>query len=153
MSLAEVIFRIGASLGGWLIFLGFALTLSAIPAVDCDPGSDTLWRGTLLFAVLAALGLAFVGRGLQWSRTLRWVALPAGLLAIHAGYGIFGALVDATFAAGPLCAIADSPGLPAGRPAAPMLERAWPVVQIGVLVFGLTQAIRTWRVACAGASS
>ena len=80
MSFAEIILRVGASIGGWLTFIGHALTLSVLRQAACDPASDELWRGTLLFGVLAdwdgepapstTAGVFFDGRaGGAWLRT------------------------------------------------------------------------------------
>ena len=145
MSFAEIILRIGASIGGWLIFLALCLTLAVLPEADCDPASDELWRGTLFFALLAALGLFFVGRGLAWSSAIRWFALPAGGLALYAAFVVFPGLVSSTLGGASLCSIANPAvdslsGFPATR-----LERAWPIAQIVVLGAGIVQAIRYWN--------
>jgi hypothetical protein len=145
MSFAEIILRIGASIGGWLIFLGLCLTLSVLPQADCDPRSDELWRGTLLFAFVGGLGLLFVARGLEWSRSLRWFALPAAAFALYAAVGISPALVDTTVGGEPLCAIAQPTVSTLEGFEASVLERVWPVAQIAVLVFGVAQALRYWR--------
>ena len=145
MSFAEIILRIGASIGGWLIFIGLCLTLSVIPEADCDPHSDELWRGTLFFAFLSALGLLFVSRGLQWSHAIRWFALPSAGLALYAAIGIVPALAGTSIAGGPLCAIASpSASSLAGFEASP-LERVWPVIQLAVLAGGVGQALRYWK--------
>jgi hypothetical protein len=145
MSFAEIILRIGASIGGWMIFLGLCLTLSVLPQADCDPRSDELWRGTLLFALVGALGLLFVARGLEWSRSIRWFALPAAGFALYAAIGILPALTSTSIAGDPLCAIARPTVDTLEGFEASALERAWPVVQLTVLVFGVWQAFRYWR--------
>jgi len=61
MRFAEIVLRVGASLGAWMIFIGYALTLAVLPRADCDPTADTLWRGTLMLGVTSALALAFAG--------------------------------------------------------------------------------------------
>lgn len=147
MSFAEIILRIGASIGGWLIFLGLCLTLAVIPEADCDPKSDELWRGTLLFALLAGVGLVFVGRGLQWSAALRWFAMPAGALALYAGYGILPAISATSLDGTSLCAIANPTVSSLSGYDASSLERAWPIVQIVVLAGGIGQALRYWNAA------
>jgi len=147
MSFAEIILRIGASIGGWLIFLGLCLTLSVIPEADCDPASDTLWRGTLFFALLSTFGLFFVSRGFQWSSSLRWLALPAAGLALYAGVGILPALMQTTLAGQPLCSIAHPTVQSLAGLEASSLERVWPIAQLVVLGSGLGLAVRTWIVA------
>ena len=146
MSFADIILRIGAAIGGWLIFIGYALVLAVLHQADCDPRSDELWRGTLLFAALAALALFFVGRGLQWSESIRWFTLPALVLAALAARDILPALLDTTFHGRPLCEIAarTPAGIDLAGFEASSVERAWPPSQLAVLLFGVIQAIRYW---------
>jgi hypothetical protein len=147
MSFAEIILRIGAAIGGWLIFLGLCLTLSVLPQADCDPSSDELWRGTLLFAFVGGIGLLFVGRGIEWSRSIRWFALPAAGFAVYAAIGISPALISTSIGGEPLCTIARPTVASLEGFEASTLEIAWPVVQLAVLAFGVVQAIRYWRAA------
>ena len=106
MSFAEIVLRIGASIGGWLIFIGHALTLATLPHADCDPTTDSLWRGTILFGLLALLGLAFVGRGLPWRSSIRWFAIPAVVLAILAAWPILGVFSATVLDGASLCRLA-----------------------------------------------
>jgi len=145
MSFAEIILRIGAAIGGWLIFLGLCLTLSVLPQADCDPRSEELWRGTLLFAFVSGLGLLFVARGLEWSRSIRWFALPAAGFALYAANGIAPALIGTSIAGEPLCSIANPVVDSLEGFEASGLERAWPIVELAVLAFGVGQATRYWR--------
>ena len=144
MTFADIISRIGAAIGGWLIFTGHCLTLAVLPQADCDPGSEELWRGTLLFAFVSAIGLAFVGRGLRWASSLRWLTVPAIGLAALAAWAIAPAVVSTSFGGESLCAIAVPIADTLDGLAATGVERSWPVVQLGVLLFGLVQATRTW---------
>jgi ribose/xylose/arabinose/galactoside ABC-type transport system permease subunit len=146
MSFAEIILRIGTAIGGWLIFIGYALVLAVLDQADCDPRSDELWRGTLLFAALGALALVFVGRGLEWSQSIRWFGIPAILLAALAASHIVPAFLDTTLNGQSLCSMAgrtpegvDLAGLQASA-----IERVWPPSQLAVLLFGVIQAIRYW---------
>jgi hypothetical protein len=145
MSFAEIILRISASIGGWLIFIGLCLTLAVVPQADCDPASDELWRGTLFFAVLAGLGLIFVRRGFEWRQSIRWFALPAGGLALYAAAGILPALMNTSLAGESLCAIAVPTVDSLDGHVASTLERAWPMAQLAVLGFGVVEAVRYWR--------
>lgn len=145
MSFDEIILRIGASIGGWLIFLALCLTLAILPEADCDPASDELWRGTLFFALLAGLGLFFVSGGLAWSSALRWFALPAGGLALYAGYVVFPGLLSSTLGGASLCGIANPTVDSLAGIQATRLERALPIAQIVVLSAGIVQAIRYWN--------
>ena len=147
MSLAEIMFRIAAALGGWLIFLGHALTLLAITRVECDPMSVGHAQGTAVFAVLSALGLALVGVGLPWREGLRWLAYPALGLAAIAAWEIAPVLVETTIDGANLCrslrpsiGVSGTSGAP-GRLATD-LERAWPILQLLVLGGGGVQALR-----------
>ena len=146
MSFAEIILRIGASIGGWLVFIGFCLILAVLREAECDPASDELWRGTLFFGGLSGLSLLFVGRGLPWRDAIRWLSVPAIGLALYAGFGIAPAIGATSIDGGSLCVIA-SPTVSDARLAefgASTLERAWPVCQLFVLAAGLFQAGRYW---------
>lgn len=149
MTFAEIILRIGGAVGGWLIFAGHCLTLAVLPQADCDPGSEELWRGTLLFAAASAVGLIFVGRGLQWAHSLRWLGAASVALALLAGYAVFPGLASTTFGAESLCAIADRSLASLDGLRASGVERSWPVLQLLVLGFGVAQAARTWLVSLA----
>jgi len=147
MRLAEVVLRVGASLGAWMIFIGFALTLAALPHADCDPASDTLWRGTLAFGLSSALGLAFAGSGLPWRRSLRWVAALAIALAVLALLAIAPALLHTLVWGDALCSSLSSTGATAAVRAgasAGTLERIWTPVQACVLTAGIWQGLRYW---------
>jgi hypothetical protein len=145
MSFAEIILRIGASIGGWLVFLGLCLTLAVIPEADCDPLSDQLWRGTLLFALLAGVGLVFAGQGLAWRAAIRWVALPSGALAVYCLWIVMPAIGATSLGRESLCAIAGTSAAAIGGHAASTIERIWPIALSGVLLAGLGQATRYWR--------
>lgn len=150
MSFAEIILRVVGSIGGWLIFIGYALTLAVLRRVDCDPQSDELWRGTLFFGGVSLLGLAFVGQGLIYRDSIRWFSIPAAGLALYAAIGIFPAFSATTIGAESLCIITNMSaeliggenGLPAIK--ASTLERGWPVFQMIVLLAGIFQASRYW---------
>ena len=144
MTFADIISRIGAAIGGWLIFTGHCLTLAVLPQADCDPGSQELWRGTLLFAFLSAIGLIFVGRGLRWAPSLRWLTVPAMALAALAAWGIAPGIAATSLGGESLCAIAAPTDASLEGITASAVERSWPAVQLGVLLFGGVQAIRTW---------
>ncbi len=144
LSFAEIILRIGTAIGGWLIFIGHALIIAVLPQADCDPTSDQLWRGTLFFGVLSGLALFFVGRGLEWSRALRFFAVPAGLLALYATWQILPAIPTTTIGGASLCAIAQ-PTSPIGDVGATPLEQVWPVAQLVVFALGSVQSLRYWR--------
>jgi len=147
MSIAEIVLRIGASLGGWLIFVAHALMLSVLHRADCDPFSDTLWRGTLFFALLSALGLSLVPQGLPWRDSLRWLALAAGALAVYASVQLLPAIPASAAGGAPLCQLFATDASPvAGAPLrASAVERVWSPIQLAVLAAGVWQAARYWR--------
>ena len=145
MSFAEIILRVGVSVGGWLIFIGLALTLAVIPEADCHPNSNELWRGTFLFGLLGFAGLLCVGQGFQWRESLRWFAVPAVGLALYAGYFILPALTETSLNGESLCFIANSKVPSLEGYAATTVERLWPVLQLTVLGLGVAQSIRYWR--------
>ena len=146
MSFAEIVLRIGTSIAGWLIFIALGLTLAVIPDATCDPGSDEIWRGTLLFGLLSGLSLLFVGRGLPWRESIRWLSVPAMGLAVYAAFGILPAVVGTTLGGESLCAIADSTASAAELAAieATGIERIWPILQLSVLAIGTMQGVRYW---------
>ena len=146
MSFAEIILRIGASIGGWLTFIGYALTLAVLRKADCDPLSDQLWRGTLFFGFLSGLALLFVGRGLPWRRSIRWFSIPAIGFAVYAGVGIFPALGATSLNGASLCGIANPEMSPKALAMirASRLERIWPIFHFVILSGGIVQAIRYW---------
>lgn len=142
MSPAEIMFRIAAPLGGWLIFVAHALTPLALTQVECDPIAPGHAPGTAFFAVLSGLALTLVGFGLPWRAGFRWIAYPAAAAAI-AAWKIAPTVSETTLAGIDLCrSLASSapPHFPSpaletsalGRPASG-LERAWPVLQLIVL--------------------
>lgn len=145
MNFADIILRIGTSIGGWVIFLGHSLLLSVVPRVtNCSPGDESLARGTLLMGVLSLGGLIAAGRGLQWAATLRWLAGIALAVSLLGWPVVIDALQTTTLAGESLCQVTASP---AEGVAAVGVERAWAPVQLAALLLGLVQAIRTWRAA------
>lgn len=145
MSFADVIFRIGASLGAWLIFIGHGLTVAVIPQADCDPASDTLWRGTLLLAALSGFALLFAGRGLPWRSSIRWFAAVGVALGLVAAKAVWPGVALATLGGEPLCGIAQPTGPIAPDGLATALERVWPIAQLAVVALGIGQGLRFWR--------
>jgi hypothetical protein len=152
MSPAEIMFRIAAPLGGWLIFVAHALTLLALTQVECDPSAPGHAPGTAFFAVLSGLALTLVGFGLPWRAGFRWIAYPAAALAAIAAWKIAPTVSETTLAGIDLCrslAFPTPPHFPSpaldtsilGRPAS-SLERAWPVLQLLVLGGAVIQALR-----------
>lgn len=147
MTFAEIILRIGGAIGGWLVFAGLCLVLAIVPQADCTPGSEQLWRGTLLLAGVSFLALIFVGRGLRWAPSLKWLTLPALALAALAAVAIYPGVSTTTLGGTSLCAITGAAsGLDLDlTPPASTVERLWPVIQLSVLLFGAIQAVRYWR--------
>lgn len=152
MSPAEIMFRIAAPLGGWLIFVAHALTLLALTQVDCDPIAPGHAPGTAFFAVLSGLALTLVGFGLPCRAGFRWIAYPAAALAAIAAWKIAPAVSETTLAGIDLCRSLvfstpsqfPSPVLETGALARPAsgLERVWPVLQLLVLGGAVIQAFR-----------
>jgi len=156
MRFAEIVLRVGASLGAWMIFIGYALTLAVLPRADCDPTADTLWRGTLMLGVTSALALAFAGTGLPWREQLRWVAALGMAVALWALIAIAPALRGTTISGDLLCASLGSGLSPIdaatawrGGASAPVIERLWGPVQCGILAGGVWQGLRYWLIGSA----
>lgn len=147
MSFAEIILRVGVSVGGWLIFLGHALLIAAIPAADCDPSSDEMWRGTLLFGVLAVVAVMSGGVGLLWRDSLRPLAVIAILLALYALFRLAPAISSVVFGDGALASICGTESSVAGgevfTPRVPTrVEVIWIPAQLLILLIGVFQGIR-----------
>lgn len=142
MSPAEIMFRIAAPLGGWLIFVAHALTLLALTQVDCDPIAPGHAPGTAFFAVLSGLALTLVGFGLPWRAGFRWIAYPAAALAAIAAWKIAPTVSETTLAGIDLCRSLASSAPPHIPSPASGLERAWPVLQLLVLGGAVIQAFR-----------
>lgn len=150
MSFAEIMLRVGVSLGGWLIFISHMLILVAIRYADCDPGSDSMWRGTLLFGVISGVAVAGVGVGLRWKDSIRWLAGIGFLLALLGMRVVVAGVRVATLGGESLCGIGHSTGGAIAGPAATGIERVWPVLQLAIVLLGMGQAILYWRVERAG---
>lgn len=145
MSFAEIILRVGVSVGGWLIYISLALVLAVVPRATCDPTTDEFWRGTFFFGLLALAGLFCIGQGFQWRESLRWFAVPAVGLSLYAGYVIFPGLTATSLNGESLCFIAN-PNVPTlDGYEATTIERLWPVMQLVVLGIGVVQSLRYWR--------
>ena len=145
MTFADIILRIGTSIGGWVIFFGHALLLAVLPRVtNCDPGDESLARGTLLMGLLSIAGLIGAGRGLQWAATLRWVAGGALLLSLLGWRVVLAALATTTLGGDTLCQVTAAAPIEAS---ATTVERLWAPVQLTALALALVQGVRTWRAA------
>ena len=134
---AEIIFRVASGVGGWLIVLSYAVTLAALPAADCAPGDETLWRGTLVFGAVAGLAALLCGVGRPWRRWLRWLPLLAAPLVAYDAWWLALAVDATTLGQASLCA---------ASPLAPTdIERLWPVFQLAVLAVATREGVRSWR--------
>ena len=147
MSAAEIILRIGAGIGGWLVFVAHALVIAVLPRADCDPRSDELWLGTLVLALLSGAAVALLGLGLRWRQSLRWFAAPAVALAVYAAIGVVPSVAQTSLDGGPLCAMTAAGSTPIDLQSFPAtgLQRSWPPVQLLVLALGCAQGARFWR--------
>lgn len=147
MRFAEVVLRVGASLGAWMIFIAHALTLAVLPQADCDPTSATLWRGTLMLGASSALALGFAGSGLPWRESLRWVAALGIGFALWALVAIAPALHGTTISGDALCASlagVDAVTTRRAGASAPTIERLWAPAQCCILAGGMWQGLRYW---------
>jgi hypothetical protein len=136
---AEIILRVCGSIGGWLLFVTHALVIAVLP--QADRGSEGLWIGTTVLALLNALGILLLGLGLPWRSSLRWfgvAALPLSALAI---WGLIPIFLETTLAGEPLCP-AD---LGAACSETRGVDRAWPVLQLVVLTAAAVRACQYWR--------
>jgi hypothetical protein len=71
--------------------------------------------------------------------------MPAGALALYAGFGILPALSATSLGGASLCGIANPTVSSLSGYDASNIERAWPIVQIVVLAGGVGQALRYWN--------
>ncbi|MEZ4292605.1 MAG: hypothetical protein R3E53_19530 [Myxococcota bacterium] len=152
MSFAEIVLRLAFAVGGWLIFIGHALTIAALRHASCDPATASPIPGTAFFAVLSALALAGVGLGLPWRAGIRWLAMLGLVLAGFAAWRVAPAVASTTLGGEGLCGAVEAGALQAEDETDPMrpgtgasatdLERLWPVLQLGVFGAGALQALR-----------
>lgn len=137
--MAEIFLRLGCSLVGWLMLFAHGLLLAVIPAADCSP---ELWRTTLGFALLAAIGALLLPAALAWRASMRWCALPALPLWAVGAWVATSLLGPATLDGASLCDAWAGAAKP--EPAAGW-ERAWAPLQLVAIAGGVIQAGRFWR--------
>jgi len=139
---AEIILRVGAAIGGWLVLFTHALIVAVLPVATCDSSSDEGWRGTLLLAGVTAVAALFMGLGLRWRSSLKWPAVLVLPLALYDLSWVVPTLVTTTVGESPLCATFAMRTMPTAAPSD--VERVWPVVQSAVLALVVFQAVRYW---------
>lgn len=137
MSAGEIVFRICASLGVWMLLISHALVVATLPSSACPTADPQTWVGTGILAGVCGVGLLLLGVGLRWRQTLRWVAAAALLLVALALRGVLPMLLATTLGGAPLC------GETGVSPTS--FERVWPALQTLVLLGGAVQALRYWR--------
>lgn len=144
MSFAEIILRIGLAIGGWLIFIGNMLLVGVMRYADCEPGNESIWRGTLFLGVLGGGAVWASSYGMPWRSELKFVAIIGALFALYAAPVIGHGLIATTLGGESLCIVAgQTPGGVDLADFAPSLtERIWPVAQTVIGLVGLLQA---WR--------
>jgi hypothetical protein len=136
---AEIILRICGSIGGWLLFVTHALVIAVLP--QADRGSEGLWIGTTVLALLNGLGILLLGLGLPWRESLRWFSVAALPLAALGIWGLIPFFAATTLGGEPLC-----PLLPEAACSEPgVLYRTWPVLQLLVLIAASVRACHYWR--------
>lgn len=155
MSFAEIVLRLAFAVGGWLIFIGHAVTIAALRHTACDAAAASAIPGTAFFAILSALALAGVGLGLPWRAGIRWLALVGLMLAGFAAWRVAPAVAATTLGGEGLCRAVEAeaarakgdtdPTQPGAPASATDLERLWPVLQLGVFAAGALQALRFAR--------
>ncbi|MEZ4334556.1 MAG: hypothetical protein R3F35_22605 [Myxococcota bacterium] len=159
MSPAEIILRIGASLGALLILAAHALTIGALMRVDCDSVSDANWAGTSLLGITTLLAMGLAGLALPWRRRARAAAVLALLLAALLVGSVARPVLDTTVSGARLCSSAPlgdgsarnpapeapHPGRTPRASVASRFERAWPLLQLAVALAAALQAIRYLR--------
>ena len=147
MSFAEIMLRVGLAVGGWLILIGNMLLVGVLRFADCDPETDEMWRGTLLFGVLAGAAIAASGFGLKWKKEVRFLAAIGGLLSLYAAPVIGAGLLETTIGGAALCSVAGQtpPGVDLSEFAPTQIEKIWAPVQAIVASIATFQAWRFWR--------
>lgn len=141
MRAMEIFYRIGGSLGGWLILTGHALILAVVPKATCAVDQLDPWRGTFVMGVLAALTLPLLDRGKPWGEWMRWAAAPALPLLLY-DLTVVVPYLPVTWSGIHPCQVHSGQTLDA---VADTWQRIWPFLQLVVVVGALLQAWRLWR--------
>jgi hypothetical protein len=121
--------------------------IGSLRHASCDPRQDDLWKGTLLFAALAAGGALTLGLGLAWRKSLRWLALVTVPLGSYAVFVVVPGVTGTTLDGAALCATVGAlrDGVDRAAYPATTLQRIWSPVQLVVLSAAALQALRHWR--------
>ena len=140
-SLAEVVLRVGAGVGGWLIAFAYGLVLATLPIGGCSVEGDQAFRGAFVFAVIAGITALLLGLSLPWKHSLRWMAALAALMLVWGAYRLAPFLAAATFQGAHLCGQLGAPSAAVAQ----WWHPYWAPFQFVVVAALLTQAMRTLR--------
>ena len=141
-SLAEVVLRVGAGVGGWVIAFAYGLVLASLPIGACTFEGDETFRGASVFGLIAALTAVLLGLSMPWKQSLRWMATVAGLMLLVGGYRLEPFLTAATLDGAHLCR--DLASAPAEL-AVSWWHPYWAPFHLLVVSALLLQAVRTLR--------
>ena len=106
MNPAEVFFRVGSSLGGWLIAYAYGILLAVVPATPCAERArpDEVWFAVWVFSFPALGALWLIPKALPWRDLFRWFALPLAPLLAYGVAVAWPALASVTLGGAALCA-------------------------------------------------
>ena len=135
-TLGDAVFRVGSGIGGWLVVFAWALVMAIMPQAVCEPGNDTVWGGTAIFGIVAALSGVLCGAGIGFKDYLKWMGAAAAPLIAWNVVWITPAVMATTLGEQSLCAISTL--------APTAWERAWPLIQLGTAGIALFQLRKFW---------
>ena len=119
MRFAEIIFRVGSTVVGWIMAYVYLLVLAVIPLSGCTRQPQDLWLGSLILAGAMALCLFLIPLGRRVSDSSRWLSIPAIILLPFAMLAVLPWLGPVTIGGAPLCGArldgAAAPGWTAPR--------------------------------------
>ncbi|MEM6708805.1 MAG: hypothetical protein AAF648_08470 [Pseudomonadota bacterium] len=134
MRFAEVFLRLGLSLVAWMVLFAYALWLMVVPQAACRADEVPLSLVLLYALPLVGIMLALLpaSRKLPGVHdTLRWLAVPLGLLTLLAVIALVRSLEALTV---PPCSTGS-----------PLLDRFWVPVHLVTCAVLLVQAVRIFR--------
>lgn len=138
---AELFFRLGSALVGWLVIYAHLLMIAVIPRSTCSPDNPGLWQPTLITWLLTAAAILLVRLGEPFRDTIRWLTIPLAPLWLAAAWALLPYLVSATVGGAHVCTVLN-PDF--GAPAA-LWHRLWAPVQTAALTVIAWAALRYWR--------
>ena len=139
---AELFFRLGSALVGWIVVYAYLLMVAVIPRSSCSLTNDGLWLPTLYMAVLVAVCVPLMQLGTFLRESLRWLAAPLVLLWPLALLAVLPYVNEATVDGKHVCAVLNPSFAPDSQPG---WHRLWAPAQLLALAAVAWSVWRYWR--------